>query len=481
MELQRGLKIIEFWLNKNNIGEDMQEQLRKIPSVNKVLENEKISLKKDEVDHIIITSTIEQELDKLRKKILNEELKEVPPEEKIIDQIIFSLEKKTKNSLRGVINASGSILYTNLGRAPMSKKAVEHITEIAGSYSNLEYEIDENKRGVRHTHLREIVKELVGGEDVLVVNNNAAAVLIVLNTFTKGKEVIISRGELVEIGGSYRIPEVISWSGGKIVEVGTTNRTKISDYENAITEDTSVLLKVHTSNYRIIGFTESASTSELAELSEKTGIPLINDLGSGLIFDLQEYGLPYEPTVREQIEAGCDIVTFSGDKLLGGAQAGIIVGKKKYIDKIKKNQLLRTLRVDKLTLAGLEVTLKQYLNKKQALKDIPVLKMISMTVEECEKTVIYLKNNLAEIEEKFEINIRDDNSVVGGGAFPEFPIPTKTLCLKSKSMNAEEISSKLRGYKIPIVTRIRDNECIIDVRTLKSDEYDLVVDAIKKL
>ena len=378
-----------------------------------------------------------------------------------------------------MINATGTILHTNLGRSLLSEKIKENIESVAFNYSNLEFDIDNKKRGSRYVHLIDIIKKLTGAEDVLVVNNNAAAVLLTLNTLVKDQEIIVSRGELVEIGGAFRIPEIIKLSGGVPVEVGTTNKTHLKDYENAITEETGALLKVHTSNYKILGFTESVSNEEISYLARENELVSINDLGSGQFIDFSRFGLPYEPTVKEILDSGIDIVTFSGDKLLGGPQAGIIVGKKKYIEKMKKNQLTRALRVDKMTLASLEATLKLYLDEKDALEHIPTLHMISLSKERLFGKADVLKTKLSSLD--FDIRIEEDKAEVGGGSYPASYLESVAVKLTHRKLHATEIERKLLEVEIPIITRIKDNSIILDMRTLRTREFDIVKAALEEV
>ena len=329
------------------MSKEIQNILASLPSVDVLLK---------QIDPIYphgkAKEATQQVVARLRESVVDGTRKTVIDQKEVIAMIHKQLEEK-QFSLRRVINGTGTVIHTNLGRSSLSEKAQEQLLATSFHYSNLELDLESGKRGSRYSHLVSIVKKLTGAEDVLVVNNNAAAVLLVLSTLVQEKEVLVSRGELVEIGGAFRIPDVITSSGGTIVEVGTTNKTHLADYEKALNEDTGAILKVHTSNYRIVGCTECPKLENLAELAHENNLPLINDLGSGLLLDMRPFGLPYEPTVKEVLDQGCDIVTFSGDKLLGGPQAGIIVGKREYIEKMKKNQLLRALRIDKMTLSAL--------------------------------------------------------------------------------------------------------------------------------
>ena len=453
--------------------------LSQIPAINKILLLDEIKELMNTYTEVAIKSAIKQYIEEIKQAILNEELSEVPSLSKIVGEVARIVEKEDKNSLRRVINATGTILHTNLGRSLLSEKIKENIESVAFNYSNLEFDIDNKKRGSRYVHLIDIIKKLTGAEDVLVVNNNAAAVLLTLNTLVKDQEIIVSRGELVEIGGAFRIPEIIKLSGGVPVEVGTTNKTHLKDYENAITEETGALLKVHTSNYKILGFTESVSNEEISYLARENELVSINDLGSGQFVDFSKFGLPYEPTVKEILDSGIDIVTFSGDKLLGGPQAGIIVGKKKYIEKMKKNQLTRALRVDKMTLASLEATLKLYLDEKDALEHIPTLHMISLSKERLFGKADVLKTKLSDLD--FDIRIEEDKAEVGGGSYPASYLESVAVKLTHRKLHATEIERKLLEVEIPIITRIKDNSIILDMRTLRTREFDIVKVALEEV
>ena len=453
--------------------------LSQIPAINKILLLDEIKELMNTYTEVAIKSATKQYIEEIKQAILNEELSEVPSLSKIVGEVAKIVEKEDKNSLRRVINATGTILHTNLGRSLLSEKIKENIESVAFNYSNLEFDIDNKKRGSRYVHLIDIIKKLTGAEDVLVVNNNAAAVLLTLNTLVKDQEIIVSRGELVEIGGAFRIPEIIKLSGGVPVEVGTTNKTHLKDYENAITEETGALLKVHTSNYKILGFTESVSNEEISYLARENELVSINDLGSGQFVDFSKFGLPYEPTVKEILDSGIDIVTFSGDKLLGGPQAGIIVGKKKYIEKMKKNQLTRALRVDKMTLASLEATLKLYLDEKDALEHIPTLHMISLSKERLFGKADVLKTKLSDLD--FDIRIEEDKAEVGGGSYPASYLESVAVKLTHRKLHATEIERRLLEVEIPIITRIKDNSIILDMRTLRTREFDIVKAALEEV
>ena len=453
-----------------------KQLLSQIPAINKILLLDEVKSLIQEYSEVGVKSAIKNYIDEIKQEILNEELHEVPSLEKIVEEVTQIVKSEDKNSLRRVINATGTILHTNLGRSLLSQKIKENIESVAFNYSNLEFDIDNKKRGSRYVHLIDIIKKLTGAEDVLVVNNNAAAVLLTLNTLVKDKEIVVSRGELVEIGGAFRIPEIIKLSGGNPVEVGTTNKTHLKDYENAITDNTGALLKVHTSNYKIVGFTKEVSNEEISYLARENELVSINDLGSGQFVDFSRFGLPYEPTVKEVLDSGIDIVTFSGDKLLGGPQAGIIVGKKEYIEQMKKNQLTRALRVDKMTLAALEATLKLYLDEKEALEHIPTLHMISLSKERLFAKAEVLKTRFSDLD--FKITIAEDKAEVGGGSYPASYLDSVVVKLEHPRLSATDIERRLLEVEIPIITRIKDNELIFDMRTLRTREFDLVKQAL---
>ena len=450
----------------------MKQLLSKIPSINKILMTDKVKELLEEYPEIFVKDIVKKEVDNIKNDILQEKLKEVPAMDEIVQKLCLEVKNKDKLSLRRIVNATGTILHTNLGRSLLSERVKENLTEIAFNYSNLEFNIDEKKRGSRYSHLIDIIKRLTDAEDVLVVNNNAAAVMLTLNTLTQGKEIVVSRGELVEIGGAFRIPEIIKLSGGVSCEIGTTNKTHLKDYINAINENTAVLLK-------ITGFTEAVSNKEVADLAHENGLIAINDLGSGQFVDFTPYGLPYEPTVKEVLDSGMDIVTFSGDKLLGGPQAGIIVGKKKYIEAMKKNQLTRALRVDKMTIAALEATLKLYLDEKTALKEIPTLRMISISEEELREKA----EKFTEIIKKsdFISEIIEDRAEVGGGSYPSSYLKSIAVKLTHNKKTSTEIERLLLLEEIPIITRIKENSIILDMRTLREKEFDLVADSLMKI
>jgi L-seryl-tRNA(Ser) seleniumtransferase len=399
----------------------------------------------------------------------------------LLDQADTLLGERSEPSLKSVINATGVVVHTNLGRSILSRKAIERVAEAAGSYSNLEYDIPAGERGKRHVHVEGILTRLTGVEAATAVNNNAAAVLLCLNSIARGKEVIVSRGELVEIGGSFRVPDVMERSGAKLCEVGTTNKTHLKDYEKAINENTGLLLKVHTSNYKIVGFTKEVEPDELVKLGRKHNLPVMWDLGSGSFVDLSTYGAGGEPTVQQAANSGVDVLTFSGDKLPGGPQAGMILGKKTWIDPIRSNPLARALRIDKLTLAALDATLSQYLDMDRAVRDIPTLWMLTQPLSEIERKAELLSSGIKALAGALSVTIQDDTSQSGGGALPMGKFPTRTVCIRHERMSANKIESALRLNKPHIIARIKEGMVVFDPRTLNDEEIGKIVEAVKTI
>lgn len=457
-----------------------KQLLRKIPKMDELLKNTYIVEKLHSTMRPIVVEALRKAVDTYRKDIIEEKINDFS-EEDIIDLSLSFIQEKSENRLKRVVNATGVVIHTNLGRSILSKEAVKNVVNVALNYSNLEFDVEKGERGSRYSHVEELLKSITGAEAALAVNNNAAAILLVLDTMAKGKEAIVSRGELVEIGGSFRVPDVMSYSGTILKEIGTTNRTHLYDYEKAINENTAVLLKVHTSNFKIIGFTEEVSLEQIVSLGRQKDIPVIQDIGSGTLIDFSGYGLSYEPTVQESIKKGVDIVTFSGDKLLGGPQAGIIVGKSKYIEEIKKNQLTRALRIDKMTLAALESTLKYYLDEKKAINNIPTLNMLLSSKEEQKRKGLRLKNKLKSVSENFNFKLSEDFSMVGGGSMPSEKIETYVIKVTSSALTANEIEKGLRSNSVPVIVRVSEDAVIIDLRTLIDDDFQIISEAFVKL
>lgn len=455
--------------------------LRNLPSVDEILRDPEFHDFVRSYNRQIIVGLIRDELERWRE-ILRREQPGYSRQEIssfLKNEVKNKLQNLSRGSITRVINGTGVILHTNLGRAVLSLEAIENVLLAVQGYSNLEMDLDTGERGSRYLHVEEIIKRLVGCEGVLVVNNNAAAVLLVLNTLARDREVIVARGQLVEIGGSFRIPEIMKLSGARLVEVGTTNKTYTHDYEQAINESTALLLMVHTSNYRVVGFTHEVSLRELRNIGEKYRLPVVYDLGSGTMMDFSPWGLEPEPTVRESLAQGADIVTFSGDKLLGGPQAGIIVGKKKYLDQMKRNNLLRALRVDKMTIAALCATLGAYL-KSDVCSTLPVLNMLTSSVEELRKRAEGLKDNLLQELSSHDIEVRvvEVSDRVGGGAFPTQELKGYAVEIKSE-LKAELFAYRLRQGTPPLVARVQDEALLVSVRTLLPGD-ELVIPKLVK-
>lgn len=460
--------------------------LRFIPSVNELLSQAPIQELLKAFPRRLVLTTIREEVENYRQEILTNGQESFVSKETnarmLVQRITDQVQKNAHFTLRKVINATGIIIHTNLGRAPLSSKVLEHLCSIAEGYCNLEYDLEKGERGSRYQHVDKILQELSGAESAIVVNNNAAAVLVALTTLAKSREVVISRGELIEIGGSFRLPDIMRQSGCILKEVGTTNRTKISDYEQAISEETALLLSAHTSNYRILGFTEQVPLKELVELGHLHNLPVMKDLGSGNFVDLSQFGMEDEPTVPRTLESGVDVVTFSGDKLLGGPQAGIILGKGKYLDQIKRNPLLRAIRVDKFTVAALEVTLREYLDVDKAIQSIPVLRMLTCPREEIKKRAATLFRGVRKrCLDSYEISMEDDYSQAGGGSLPLQQIPTRVITLIPRSFSVAELDTRLRKFQPPIVARVSQERLIIDLRTVFFSEISIIIEALEKV
>ena len=456
---------------------------RSIPKVDILLEKEEIQNAIEEYGREIVMEAIREEMEGLRAYIgtCEDEKAALDRIESLTEQILRHVEKVNTPNMRMVINGTGTILHTNLGRAPISQEHMAKLSNIVTGYSNLEYNLEAGKRGERYSHFEELLCRLTGAEAAMAVNNNAAAVMLILSSMAKGGEVVVSRGELVEIGGKFRIPDVMEQSGATLVEVGTTNKTHYSDYEDAITEDTKALLKVHTSNYRIVGFTDTVTIADLAPLAKERELPLIEDLGSGVLVDLSKYGLTYEPTVQDSIKNGADVVCFSGDKLLGGPQAGIIIGKKKYIDMMKKNQLTRALRIDKFTATALELVLQEYLSEEKAIQNIPVLRMIHETKEEVTVRARSLKNMLNRAGLEADFGLEECESQIGGGSLPLERIPSMAVTVKPHNISVPKLEEEMRHLEVPIIPRTANDTIYLDVRTIESRWFKQIVQMMGEL
>ena len=467
------------------VSNSQQKMLRKLPGVDQIFEITRTMPFIESVPKSVIVNSIRDVLEKRRKRILAADmdgLEESLSENQIIDSVKETVEKAMALNLRHLVNATGVVVHTNLGRSLLPEDVVENISRIASHYSNLEYDLVAGRRGSRYSVIEDIICEISGAQAALVVNNNAGAVLLCLDAIARGQEVVISRGELVEIGGSFRIPDVMAKSGGILKEVGTTNRTHMIDYENAINDKTALLLKVHRSNYSVVGFTAEVSLKELVDMGHRRDIAVMEDLGSGTFIDFSKYGLIKEPTVQESVAVGADVVTFSGDKLLGGPQAGIIVGKAQILERIRKNPLARALRIDKMTLAALESTLRLYRDEAQAVQTIPTLRMLTMNIDEIEHRAMELLNNLMRLDDsRIGIDIVDLSSKAGGGSLPFLELPSKCLRIKIDGLSANVLELKMRTNSPPIIGRIEEDAFIIDPRTLQNEDLPIILSAFNRV
>lgn len=455
-----------------------KQLLAGLPKVDEVLNDSRLEDFFDGTPRELILEAVQEAIDQRRQYILQSwEHMDVMDTALFFDIIKEKIRQKQQCSLKRVVNATGVILHTNLGRAGLADSACRRLMEIGGGYSNLEYDVRKGARGSRHTHVEQLITKITGAEAAMVVNNNAAATMLCLSAMAENKEVIVSRGELVEIGGSFRIPDIMKQSGATLVETGTTNKTGIADYQKAITENTAALLKVHTSNYRIVGFTAETSLKELVELGGKWQIPVIYDMGSGLMVKLQAYGIE-EPTVKESLRAGVDIILFSGDKLLGGPQAGIIAGKKMWIDEMKKHPLARVVRIDKLTLAALEDTFRIYLDEARAMKEIPVLAMLTMVPEEMKKRGKQLMDQLAELS-WCETELICVKEKVGGGSAPLAALDGFAVSVDAQ-IPAEKLDRELRKGEYPVIARIIKDRVCFDLRTISDADTEIIAAEMRR-
>ena len=458
----------------------MNNSIRNIPSINLLLEDENIKLFIDKYGKEYILNIVRDEINNYRTFAFSnsKDIKSNTREEiikLIIEKLYIVLDRDDTKRLKKVINATGIILHTNLGRAPLSSEVLDKVKTVSEGYSNLEYDLVKGTRGSRTSNIEQLLVKITGAEAALVVNNNAAAVFICLNSLANNQEVVVSRGEQVEIGGSFRIPDIISRSGCKMIEVGTTNKTHTKDYESVINEGTKVLLKVHTSNFKIQGFTKNVELKELVKLGKEKSIKVFEDLGSGTLIDMRIFGLNYEPMVQDSVKSGADVITFSGDKLLGGAQAGIIIGKKESIDKIRNNPLMRMIRMDKMSIIVLETILRIYLDKEKALKRIPLFKMLSKNSVFLEEQANILKQIIEEQSKKnYDISIIKTMDNTGGGSLPCQFLEGRGLKVKPMHRQVNQVQKNLRCCKIPIVCKIEDDSLILNLRTIESKDYELI-------
>ncbi|MDE0423265.1 MAG: L-seryl-tRNA(Sec) selenium transferase [Candidatus Poribacteria bacterium] len=452
--------------------------LRQLPAIENLLNTQEMLDLQDTYARPLVTGALRAVVADVRSSILSGDLEQLPEHTEYAEQTRQKIVEKIGARMRPVVNATGTVTHTNLGRSLLSTAACEAIQQAAQNYVNLEYDLATGERGHRDRITEPLLQQLTGCEASTVVNNNAAAVLLALQTMARGKEVIVSRGELIEIGGAFRVPDVMAASGAVLREVGTTNRTHLRDYAEAITENTGLLLKVHPSNYKILGFTSTPTMEALTELGAQHGIPTMEDLGSGALIDMTVYGLPHEPLVGERIASGVDVVTFSGDKLLGGPQAGIIVGKSEWIEKMRKNPMMRALRVDKLIIAGLSATLQRYLIGGETITEqFPMLNRYTRAVEVLHAVAAELRTQLQErFGEKVSIQVSETFGQIGSGALPVETLPSVALVLEPLDVSAELLASHFRDATVPVIGRIKDDRFWLDLRTIYEREQAWIVE-----
>jgi L-seryl-tRNA(Ser) seleniumtransferase len=459
--------------------------LRQLPQVDEVLRHPDLQPLIARLPRAWAAAAVRRTLAAQRQRLTTLPTGELPvglEETGLWRELHLGLEAAAQPSLGRVINATGVVIHTNLGRSPLAAAALEQIVEVAGHYSTLEYDLVRGERGSRQDHLEELLRELTGAEAALVVNNNAAAVLLALRTLARDQEVIISRGQLVEIGGSFRLPEIMAESGAILREVGTTNKTYLRDYERAITTETALLLKVHPSNFRITGFTHEVSLPELVALGHRYGLLVVEDLGSGCLVDLSRYGVEPEPTVQETVKAGADLVLFSGDKLLGGPQAGLALGKQEVVAALRQHPLTRALRPDKMTLAGLEATLRLYLEESQAVAELPTLYLITRPLADLTRQARSLSRLLRRrCGPRLRVEVIDSVSRVGGGALPQVRLPSRALALTLPPLAPQELEARLRSCRPPVVARVEHGALLLDLRTLLPDDRKPLLAALEQV
>lgn len=460
---------------------DNASALRRLPAVSRLLKHERIEEAITMHGRDLVVQCARDVLNRERESMKGGEVQPTDLSS-LVEEIVREVEKWRTGSLRFAINATGVILHTGLGRAVLAEAARRAVAEVTKGHSMLEIDRDTGERGDRIEHVRQLLCRLTGAEDATVVNNNAGAVLLAVTALAQGREVVISRGQLVEIGGAFRMPDIIAQSGARLVEVGTTNRTRLSDYEGAITAETALLLRCHPSNFRIVGFSEEVRVSELVSLAHQYNLPVLDDVGSGCLVNTEQFGLEHEPTLQESVQAGCDVVTCSGDKLLGGPQAGVILGRREIVQRIRRHPLHRALRMDKVTLAALEATLRLYLNPEEALREIPVLRALAMSIDEVKRQAQQLRRRLrASLHEGvIAVSLREGVSAVGGGSLPGQQLPTVLVCLHASGVSAQQLARALRWQEPAVFARIEENAVVIDPRTLLPDEQHQVATAVRR-
>lgn len=454
------------------------ELLKKLPKMDELLSHEAVVKVIERGNRTVMVDALREAADFFRSEILAGNINEAVSIAEITESALSIYKKNMAMNLKPVINATGTILHTNLGRSRLSKSACDAVYDVASSYSNLEYNIEKGQRGERYDSITALLLKLTGAEAALAVNNNAAAVLLVLSALAKGKDVIVSRGEQVEIGGKFRIPDIMEQSGSNLVEVGTTNKTRLSDYADKINEN-SVLLKVHTSNFKLIGFTEEAELKDIVKLGEENNVPVVYDLGSGAFIDFESYGILGEPCVKKAVQDGADVICFSGDKLMGGPQAGIIIGSKKYIDKMKKHPLTRAFRIDKMTLAALEATLREYLDEKEAIRNIPVLTQILSQKEDQKEKAVKLMAQITKHSPGIDISVVKDEGQIGGGSMPGLTISSYGVSIIPDELSLNAFEKRMRNFEKPIICRISKENIIFNVLTIEEEDFAYISQCVK--
>lgn len=464
------------------MNHDRRQLLKHLPKVDRVIDDPRLRVLLSVHPRALVVDEVRQHLEEVRRAVLTDPDAVCPSYDELVAALVARASFHLLPTVRRCVNAAGIILHTALGRAPLAESARSALVDAVTGYATLQLDLETGKRGDRHAHVESLLRRLTGAEAAIVVNNNAAATLLLLNTLAEGKEVVISRGELVEIGGSFRIPEVMRRSGALLVEVGTTNRTHLRDYKEALSERTGLLLKVHQSNYRIVGFTSEVPIGELAALAHEHNLPAVDDVGSGALVDLSRWGLPKEPVIKESVAAGADAVCFSGDKLLGGPQCGIIVGTKNVIDRLKRNQLMRALRCDKMTYAVLAATLRLFCDEEVLPRRHPVFRMLCASQADITSRAERLAVLLAEVlGDRGNVTVADDTSEVGSGSLAARPLPTTVIRLHINGMTPADLGRALRRQPVPVVARISDDAVVLDCRTIGDDEEILVADAVSSL
>ena len=460
----------------------MANIFRNIPSVNELLESPQLKKIVENVNHQVVVDGVRTFIDDLKDTISSatDEI-EIPSRSEMADKIADWLHVEQREYLRPVINGTGIILHTGLGRAPLAKSAIAATAQIAGGYASVEVDLKNGQRGQRVKAVEKLLCELTGAEAAVVVNNNAAATMIALATVAMGKEVIVSRGQLIEIGGSYRLPDVMECSGCRLKEVGTTNKTHAADYSSAIGEETGAILKVHPSNFEVVGFTKTVSTKELVSIAHAQDLPMIDDVGSGALIDFAKFGLSDEPVVADSIKDGADIVLFSGDKLIGGPQCGIIIGKRKYIDQVLKNSLMRAMRVDKMTLAALAATLRLYRNEDKALQEVPILRMLSMPEANLKLRAEKVAQQIQGSNWLESCEVTEATSMLGGGSLPTQKIPTWCVAIRPQGSSVNRIAERLRSSNPAVIGRVQKDTLFIDMRTVFPEQDIVLVELLQAL